>query len=262
MKHLQETKLKYSIKAGDVVCLGEHRLVCGDATDTAIVEKLCQDNKISLILTDPPYGVAYVEGKQDFYKQTHVQRIIKNDHMQSDADYTNWSSLWIDACKTHLAEKNSYYIFNTGKMIFALRDSLATCGYKVSQLLIWIKSQAVIGRKDYLPQHELICFGWKGRHAFYKAKDKSILFYPKPKNNKLHPTMKPVGLLRRLILNSSQVGDYVYDPFGGSGSTLIAAEQTKRRALLIELDPHYCEVIIDRYKQHTGDEVIHNGIPI
>jgi len=108
---------------------------------------------------------------------------------------------------------------------------------------------------DYLPQHEFIAYGWFGTHEFHKSKDKSILFYPKPNKSKLHPTMKPVGLLRRLILNSTKVGDAVYDPFGGSGSTLIACEQTKRRCLTIEVDPKYCQTIIDRFNKLTGKEV-------
>jgi len=128
-------------------------------------------------------------------------------------------------------------------------------GVRFTQILIWIKNHAVIGRMDYLPQHEFIAYGWFGTHKFHKSKDKSILFYPKPNKSKLHPTMKPVGLLRRLILNSTKVGDAVYDPFGGSGSTLIACEQTKRRCLTIEVDPKYCQTIIDRFNKLTGKEV-------
>ena len=109
-----------------------------------------------------------------------------------------------------------------------------------------------MGRLDYLPQHELIAYGWAGTHEFRKAKDRSVLFHPKPTRSPLHPTMKPVGLLRRLVLNSSDVGGVVYDPFGGSGSVLIACEQTKRRCLTVELDPEYCRTIIARWERLTG----------
>jgi DNA modification methylase len=137
-------------------------------------------------------------------------------------------------------------------MIFSLRDGLIAAEYRLTQLLIWIKNNVVVGRLHYLPQHELITYGWFGSHEFYKAKDKSILLYPKPNKSPLHPTMKPVGLLRNLILNSSRIDDYVYDPFGGSGSTLIACEHTKRKCLMIELDPEYCQVIIGRFEKVTG----------
>ena len=134
-------------------------------------------------------------------------------------------------------------------MLFALKSGLDVSNFKFCQLLIWIKNHSVIGRLDYLPQHELIAYGWYGSHKFFKSKDKSILAFPKPQKSLLHPTMKPISLLRHLILNSTQIGDYVYDPFGGSGSTLIACEQTKRKCLMVELDQKYCQVIINRYQK-------------
>ena len=131
-------------------------------------------------------------------------------------------------------------------MLFALRDGMIASNVKFSQLLVWIKNHAVIGRKDYLPMHELIAVGWYGTHKFCKAQDKSVLYHPKPHKSNPHPTQKPIPLLRRLILNSSNIYDIVYDCFGGSGSTLIACEQTKRRCIMIESDPEYCATIIDR----------------
>ena len=139
-------------------------------------------------------------------------------------------------------------------MVFSLRDGIVDADFRLTQLLIWIKNNVVVGRLHYLPQHELIAYGWFGSHEFYKAKDKSILVYPKPNKSPLHPTMKPVGLLRNLILNSSKIDDYVYDPFGESGSTLIACEQIKRRCLMVEIDPEYCQVIIDRFQKVTGQK--------
>jgi DNA modification methylase len=133
-------------------------------------------------------------------------------------------------------------------------QALKATGGKFAQLLIWAKTQAVLGRLDYLPQHELIIYGWFGTHKFHKSKDKSILIYPKPNKSKLHPTMKPVGLLRRLILNSSKVGEIVFDGFLGSGSTLLACEQTKRRCLAVELDYDYCKTTIFRWERLTGQK--------
>lgn len=236
------------IKTGDIFQLGDHRLLCGDAKDPIIVKRLIADNRISLIMTDPPYGVSYVEGKADLVKVKKNKKIA-NDHDQSHDEYRKFTSEWLNIVKPYLSKKNSFYIFNSDKMVFSLRDGVIDAGFRLTQLLIWIKNNVVVGRLNYLPQHELIAYGWFGGHEFYKAKDKSILLYPKPNKSPLHPTMKPVGLLRNLILNSSKINDYVYDPFGGSGSTLIACEQTKRKCLMVELDQEYCQVIIDRYEK-------------
>lgn len=237
-----------SIEKGQVYQLGNHILGCGDSTDMEFVEKVLNNKTVALILTDPPYGVAYVENS--FGDKNHKK--IINDHNQSDSEYVSFTKGWLKPITKHLTSKNSFYIFNSDKMLFALKYALDDLDLKFSQLLIWVKNQPVIGRLDYLPQHELIAYGWKGRHAFKKSKDKSILFCPKPNKSKYHPTMKPVGLLRRLILNSSSINDFVYDPFGGSGSTLLACEQTKRKCLMIELDPDYCQAIINRFEKLSG----------
>lgn len=249
-------KLKKSINTGDLYQLGDHRLLCGDANNAKQLETLVQKNPIKLVLTDPPYGVAYVESKEQFYDSKLVHEKIANDHHQSDTEYRQFSKDWLERIKPFLTIKNAIYVFNSDRMLFALREGMKEAGYYFSQLLIWIKNQPVIGRMDYLPQHELIAYGWFGKHEFMKSKDKSILFSPKPQKNKVHPTMKPIGLLRQLILNSSRVGDTVYDPFGGSGSTLIACEQTRRKCLMVELEPHYCQVIIDRFEKITGQKAI------
>lgn len=244
-----------SVQKYDIYKLGTHYLACGDALDSQIVEKLLKDRKVALILTDMPYGVGYVENKSGF-NQLSKSKIIANDHAQSDEQYRTFTSGWLELVKPYLAEKNSYYLFNSDKMLFAMREGLIDSGFKFAQLLIWIKNHAVLGRLNYLPQHELIAYGWYGKHAFQKSQDKSVMFYPKPNKSPLHPTMKPVGLLRNLILNSSRIGDWVYDPFSGSGSTMIACEQTKRNCLAIELDPEYCQIIIDRYEEVTGKKAI------
>ncbi len=243
------------VNNGDLFQLGDHFLLCGDALEAALVKKLLGERRISLILSDPPYGVGYVENKPA-YNKPKKNKVIVNDQMQTDTQYRDFTKHWLEAVKPYLTEKNSYYIFNSDKMLFTLREGLVTSGFKFSQLLIWVKNHPVLGRLNYLPQHELIAYGWFGKHAFQKSQDKSVLFYPKPHKSPLHPTMKPVALLRNLILNSSRLGDYVYDPFLGSGSTLIACEQTKRKCLGIELDLKYCQTVITRYQKVTGREAV------
>lgn len=240
----------FAINTGDLFQLGKHRLLVGDATDAKAVERLFHNERVDLVLTDPPYGVAYVEGKKGFTGNDH--RAIENDHEQSDGEYRIFTKKWMEAVASHLSKKNSCYVFNSDKMIFALREGMQDAGYRFTQLLIWAKTHAVVGRMDYHLQHEFIAYGWHGTHAFHKSKDKSLLLYPKPSKSRLHPTMKPVGLLRRLILNSTAIGQTVYEPFAGSGSTLIACEDTKRRCLALEIDPEYCRVILERFEKHTG----------
>ena len=247
MKPSLETKLARSIKPGDIVHLGDHVLICGDASKV----DLKPYGTINLILTDPPYGIDYAESKRGIGKIAK-DKDIANDGFVTDAQYVEFTKDWLTPPLKQLSKKNSIYIFNCDKMIFALREACVQVGMKVAQLIIWVKDRAIIGRMDYLPQHELILYGWKGTHDFKRGKDKSVVFEPKPSRSKLHPTMKPVGLLRRLILNSTAVGDTVYDPFGGSGSTLIACEHTKRKCVMVEMDPEYCQTIVARWQKLTG----------
>ncbi|MDD4753301.1 MAG: site-specific DNA-methyltransferase [Desulfitobacteriaceae bacterium] len=253
---MQIKKQISSVKAGDIFQLGDHRLLCGDAKDRNNVEKLINGDKIQLILTDPPYAIDYVNSKVGFKQKIAKAKTIENDQFQSEEDYRKFTKEWLSVVSSRLDKKNSIYIFNCDKMILALKQGMEDIGIYFSQLLVWIKNNAVLGRKDYLPQHELIAYGWLGGHVFHKAQDKSILFAPKPNKSKLHPTMKPIPLLRKIILNSTKVRDIVYDPFGGSGSTLIACEQTKRKCLMIELDIEYCQTIVDRYEKLTGIKAI------
>ncbi len=251
MKNLQDKKLQSLINYGDCFQLGDHFLICGDSRDSKLLEKVIGKQKISLVITDPPYGVEYTENKAGFSK-VKMDRQILNDDIVSELQYSKFTKGWIIPIIPHLEKKNTFYIFNSDKMLFALRDGMIQSRIKYSQLLIWIKNHAVIGRKDYLPMHELIAVGWYGTHAFRKAKDKSIIFCPKPSKSSLHPTQKPISLLRRLILNSTLIGDVVYDCFGGSGSTMMACEQTKRKCIMIEFDPRYCQTIIDRCDKVFG----------
>lgn len=251
MKHSPAIKPRSSIKYGDVFQLGDHVLACGDARDESIVKKVVGDRTIALVETDPPYGVLYTESKAGFSK-VKVDRKILNDDIVSESEYVAFTRDWISPILPHLARKNAFYVFNSDKMLFALREGMEASDVKFTQLLIWIKNHAVVGRKDYLPMHELIAYGWHGTHAFKKAKDKSVIFCPKPSKSALHPTQKPISLLRRLILNSTDVGDIVYDCFAGSGSTGVACEQTRRKSVLIEFDPEYCQTIIDRFERMFG----------
>lgn len=235
------------IKRGDVIALGVHTLICADAEATDIVS-ITNSRPIHLVLTDPPYAIDYVASKRAIASVSNGKDIA-NDGFMSDAEYTAFTKAWLRPVLPLLEHKNSIYVFNSDKMIFALRQAFVELNLKVSQLIIWVKDRAIVGRLDYLPQHELILYGWSGTHDFRRGKDKSVIFAPKPQRSTLHPTMKPIGLLRKLILNSTKIGDTVYDPFGGSGSTLIACEHTKRKCVMVETDPEYCETIIRRYEK-------------
>lgn len=250
------TKQNLSINKGDVFRLGDHLLVCGSCTDTNLVSKVLEGIKVKLILTDPPYGVSYVESKESLGKKVSVSKEIKNDDISSYDNYREFTTNWLEPIVPFLETKNGFYVFNGDKMLLPFLEALRDMNFKFSQLLIWVKSQPIVGRKDFSPQHELILFGWYGVHEFMKSKDRSILFHPKPQSNKLHPTMKPISLLRRLILNSTSLNDIIYDPFGGSGSTLISCEHTKRRCVMFEIDPDYCMTIIQRWEKLTGKEAV------
>lgn len=242
-----------SIKAGDIFVLGNHILACGDARDKALVSRLVGIRKIKIkaVIIDPPYAIDAAASKRGF-QALSKDKDIANDHLQSDAEYQAFTRAWIGAITPHLAKKNSFYIFNADKMIFALRSGMQDAGVKFCQLLIWVKTHAVIGRMDYAPQHELLAYGWFGTHEFLKAKDKSVLVYPKPNKSPFHPTTKPLGLIRRLVLNSTRIGDTVYDGFLGSGTTLLACEQTRRVCIGIEIDPEYCLTTIRRWEKLTN----------
>jgi site-specific DNA-methyltransferase (adenine-specific) len=242
-----------SIKQGDMFRLGNHLLVCGDSRNKELIAKLVGKHKIKAIVSDPPYGVAVTESKRDF--QTLAKdKVVANDHIQTDAEYQTFTQDWLSAVTPHLERKNAAYIFNADKMVFALRDGMLDAGLKFAQLLIWVKTHAVVGRLDYAPMHELIAYGWYGTHEFLKSKDKSVLVYPKPNKSTMHPTTKPIALIRHLILNSTHIGDVVFDGFLGSGTTLLACEQIKRICIGAELDPEYCQTIIDRYEKLTGNK--------
>jgi site-specific DNA-methyltransferase (adenine-specific) len=239
------------IKQGDIFRIGEHLLACGDARDKNLVDRLIGKEKIKLVLSDPPYGCKLVEGKEGF-ANLKVNKKILNDDITSESEYILFTKDWLTPIIAHLANKNSTYIFGSDVMALALREGMQNVGLRFGQMLIWIKNHPVIGRKDFLPMHEIVMFGWKGSHEFKRSKDKSVIYCPKPNRSPLHPTQKPVSLLRRFILNSSNIGDIVWDSFAGSGSLGIAAQQTGRRSIMIERDEEYCQTIINRFERVFG----------
>lgn len=243
---------KTNVQPGQIWKLGKHILACGSSTEEKFIDKATKHlggGKVKMILTDPPYGVAYVEGKKDFAKLGKENvKIIMNDHLQTEVEYADFTAGWLEPIKPHLASYNACYIFNSDVMFRALRNGIDKAGFYYSQMIIWIKNTVVVGRKDYLPMHEVAAYCWLGRHKMNRPKGKSVLFHPKPASSKLHPTMKPVGLLRKIIPNNTKAGEWIYDPFGGSGSTLIASEHMGRRCLMVELDPGYCDTIIKRWE--------------
>lgn len=233
------------MKLGDIVRVGSHVIGRGDARDADFVKRVIGDRKIKMVCCDVPYGVDLVASKSGF-SQIKVPKDILNDGFASDEDYARFTKQWLLAVIPHLERKNSVYIFNSDKMIVPLIGGMRDAGLYFSQILLWIKNTAVVGRKDYLPQFEIIAYGWMGTHEFKKAKDKSVLLYPRPNRSEYHPSQKPIPLIRRLILNATDIGDIVYDGFLGSGTTALSAENVKRSSVSIELDEEYCLTAIKR----------------
>lgn len=251
MKTLPALKPKSSIKYGDIVQLGDHFLAYGDCRDVGLVGRLLKGQSVKLLLSDPPFGIACVESKKAFNGGTK-HKAIANDQLQTNDQYRQFTKEYLDVIKPYLIPKNAAYLFNADRMLRPMLEGLEEADFHFAQLLIWVKSQPVINRMDFLVQHELVIYGWYGKHEFLKSKDKSVLFFPKPAKSPLHPTMKPISLLRSLILNSTRMNDVIFDGFLGSGSTLIAAEQTRRRCFGCEIDLQYCQIIIDRFEKLTG----------
>lgn len=241
------------IKYGDIIQLGEHRLACGSSADKDLLSKLfLPEEKVDMILSDPPYGVNYVEGKKSILKVagSSTKNLDKFDDIQNDGtiqDYYQFSKDWLEPIIDYLNDKNTYYLFNGDSKMREFMNALHDLEYRHGQLIIWDKGTSIVGRKDYQPMHELIFYGWYGAHKYYGNKDKSIIKCPKPKANKLHPTMKPPQLLRKLLYHSTLPNMVVYDAFAGSGSTLIACEQLNRKCRTVEIDTKYCKTIIERY---------------
>lgn len=261
---------------GDIWLLGDHRLICGDSTDKAAIDRLMNGRQARLIVTDPPYNVNY-EGKNGMK--------IENDNMSADAFYAFLLAAYqrmFDAAEPGCP----IYVFHADTEGLNFRRAYEAAGFKLAECLVWVKNSLVLGRQDYHWRHEPCLYGWKegAAHHWYGERDKdtvledkidigklkkdemvellkellrdrehtTVIREDKPARNDLHPTMKPLKLIGRLIANSSQSGDIVFDPFGGSGSTLMACEQLRRVCYTSEYDPVYADVIVQRWEAYTG----------
>ncbi len=231
-------------KSGDVWTLGRHRLVCGDSTKEETYSVLMDGVKANLVITDPPYNVNY-EGSAGK---------IKNDNMANDKFYEFLLAAFKNM-ESVMAPDASIYVFHADTEGLNFRRAFADAGFYLSGCCIWKKQSLVLGRSPYQWQHEPVLYGWKknGKHQWYTGrKETTIWEFDKPKKNGDHPTMKPIPLLAYPIGNSSMANSVVLDPFGGSGSTLIACEQTDRICRTIELDEKFCDVIVNRYIEQVG----------
>lgn len=234
-------------KLGQVFQLGRHRLMCGDSTKTEDVRKLVGGMQCDLLLTDPPYNVAY-EGKQK------SKMTIKNDH-QEDEEFYKFLFNAFNAAKDSLKQGASFYIWYASHEAANFNNAANNAGLSVREELIWEKNSLVMGRQDYQWKHEPCLYGWVegGSHSWYSdRKQTTVMHFDKPQHSDLHPTMKPVALFDYQIKNSTKSGDVVLDLFGGSGTTIMACEQNGRNACVMEYDPKYADVIIKRWEDFTG----------
>lgn len=255
------------VKAGERYQLGNHILMCGDSTNKEDVTKLLRGGVADLLLTDPPYNVNYSGG-------TKEKLTIANDDMDDSSFYQFLIDAFANADSV-MRPGAAFYIWHADSNGLTFRRACNDAGWQIRQCLIWVKNSMVLGRQDYQWKHEPCLYGWKDGASHYFVADRTettvredefeevldeekttILRYDKPTSSKLHPTMKPVKLMGDLIYNSSRKGDNVLDLFGGSGTTLIACEETGRNCYMMEYDPHYCDVIISRWEALTGKKAI------
>jgi DNA modification methylase len=267
-------------KAGDVWVLGRHRVVCGDSTDAKVLSAALDGELADCVMTDPPYNVAYEGGTKD-------KLTIQNDDM-SDEDFDKFLLAFYEAALENTKAGGPIYVFHSDMGGGAFRRQMLGAGWLFKQCLVWAKDSLVLGRQDYNWQHEPILYGWKpgAAHSWYGPftnttliqlskedfssstreellelveqifSTSSLVRDKKPHRNALHPTMKPISLVSKLLKNSCVRDDRVLDPFGGSGSTLIACEQLGLRAALVELDPKYCDVIVKRWEEFSGQKAV------
>lgn len=233
-------------QCGDIWVLGSHRLICGDSTDPAVFERLLNGELASLVVTDPPYNVNYegVAGK------------VKNDNMEDEAFYSFIFSAFQNIERS-MASDASIYVFHSDTEGFIFRKAFADAGFYLSECCIWKKQSFVMGRSPYQWQHEPVLFGWKksGKHNWYSDRKQTTVWeFDRPTVSMDHPTMKPVDLIEYPIKNSSAMHGIVLDPFGGSGTTLIACERAGRVCRMAEIEEKYCDVIVKRYIGLTGSD--------
>lgn len=233
-------------KQGDIWLLGRHRLICGDSTKAETFEKLMEGKKANLVVTDPPYGVSY-DGSQG---------TIKNDNLQDEEFY----KFLLDAfsnMENHMANDASIYVFHADTKGHIFRKAFQDAGFYLSGVCQWVKQSLVLGRSPYQWKHEPCLFGWKkkGKHKWYAGRSETTVWnFDKPSRSELHSTMKPVPLIAYPIKNSSLTNSIVLEPFGGSGSTLIACEQTDRVCFAAELEERFVDVIVKRFIETAGTD--------
>lgn len=250
-----EHEIEAKCKLGDIWQLGRHRLMCGDSTDASQVAKLLGGTNIQLYLTDPPYNVAY--GYDGAATEGHRKDglVVLNDKMDNDK-FEEFLTNAFNAANANMEKGASFYIFHSDGYSYWFRKALInTVDLELRENLIWVKNSMVLGRQDYQWRHEPCLYGWKkgaSHNWFSDRKQTTVMEFDRPTKSVEHPTMKPIPLFAYLIQNSSQEGWNVYDSFGGSGTTVMACEQLDRNGFLMELDPHYCDVIINRWETYTG----------
>lgn len=286
---------------GDVYRLGNHRLICGDSTRPEVLDILIGDGKVDLLLTDPPYNVDYSSKNEALNaadKGNRVQKDIANDKM-ADGAFLDFLTAAFESANRYLKKGGAFYIWHAGTEGLNFKLAVKAVGWELKQILIWAKNNMVLGRQDYQWKHEPCLYGWKpgASHFFVNRRDlltltedeapdidsmtkdelkallrnllnedktpTTVIHEDKPLRSADHPTMKPIKLMGRAIKNSTRPGEVVLDLFGGSGSTLMAAEQLARSCYTVELDPAYIDVIIKRWEEYTGDtaELLGNFAP-
>jgi site-specific DNA-methyltransferase (adenine-specific) len=267
--------IETDIVIGDIFDIGDHRLICGDSTQTDTFDKLMQGEIGDMVLTDPPYNVSYQGGTKD-------KLTIINDSMDND-DFYKFLYDFYTAQSTVLKKGGVIYIWHASSEIINFAKAFVDAGFLLKQQLIWLKSSLVMGRQDYqwkhepclegvnaesweiVKEHEPCLYGWKsGAGHYWKGgrKQTTILEFDKPSRNGEHPTMKPIALFGLQITNSTKINEIIIDAFGGSGTTMVACEQLKRKSRIIEFDPKYCQVIVDRMKKLNPNlEIKRNGMP-
>lgn len=252
----EEDEIETDIKRGEIFQLGSHRLMCGDSTSTEDVDLLMADMRADLVFTDPPWNVNYGAGTE---KMPYRTRTITNDSMTTE-DFKNFMLSVFQNMNQFSKEGCMTYVVMSAQEWGNLMLTLKEAGYHWSSTIIWKKDTLVLSRKDYHTQYEPIYYGWKEGearlHPLEDRKQSDVWDIERPKVSLEHPTMKPIELVARAITNSSNPSDVVLDLFGGSGSTLIASEQTDRQCMMMELEPKYCQVIIDRWEEFTGQTAV------
>ncbi len=241
-------------KPGDVWSLNGHRIVCGDSTDGAVISELLGERRADVIITDPPYGVSVNEGDEADLKARNRRtdgKMVENDDLTGD-NLRAFLAKSFEVCYAYLKKGGSIYVFHSEAMgnDIIFRTTFQDAGFYNAQIIIWKKDIFAFGRQDYHWSHEPIIYGWKkgGSHKFYGEKNQSTVWdCDRPKRSAEHPTMKPVDLITKALENSSKAGDIVFEPFLGSGSTLIGAEKMERICFGTELSPQYVDVVVTRW---------------